>query len=133
MNTVTIRRDYKTSPSMRARAKEHHYQNAEKLKQKMRDRYAQNREQKKRRVRLDRSIERSRVLVFLGGRCEWCGVNDSRLLQVDHINGGGQKERRNLGWAGIEKRVFKCPPDYQLLCANCNLIKKWFELGSYAI
>jgi hypothetical protein len=54
-------------------------------------------------------------------------------LQVDHINGGGQKELRefrkhgNTAYDAILKKVKAGSKDYQLLCANCNWIKRFRE------
>lgn len=68
---------------------------------------------------------RSRVLEFLGGKCVQCGIDDWRVLQVDHVNGGGRREVRSLGGCTYSfwRRVFKFPAEYQILCANCNWIK----------
>lgn len=50
---------------------------------------------------------------------------------MDHIHGGGAKERRTRGDAlSYRYRFVKEYPDeahkkYQLLCANCNCIKRW--------
>ena len=73
---------------------------------------------------------RKAILDLLGNHCIRCGFDDVRALQVDHIKGGGSKERKawkggnnfyllkeilNNGWEG----------KYQLLCANCNWIKRF--------
>lgn len=71
---------------------------------------------------------RARLLVFMGGMCTKCNNNDSRVLQIDHVNGGGSKERREnaVGSAFMmARRVFANPNDFQLLCANCNWIKRY--------
>lgn len=48
-----------------------------------------------------------------------------KVLQIDHINGGGNKEYKELGNATqIYRRVLKHPKDYQLLCPTCNWIKR---------
>ena len=68
---------------------------------------------------------RSKVINFLGGICVKYGNNDFRVLQVDHINGGGVQELRKIGPKGIYNRVLNGEPGYQLLCANCNWIKRY--------
>ena len=78
---------------------------------------------------------RSKILFTLGSKCKRCGFSDSRALQVDHINGGGSIHR-NTGnyegrsanglWNAIKRNFF----DFQLLCANCNWIKR-VELREY--
>ena len=67
---------------------------------------------------------RASVLEFMGGECKKCGFSDWRALQIDHINGGGSRERdgqvlyRIILKQGIQGK-------YQLLCANCNFIKRY--------
>ena len=65
--------------------------------------------------------------MFLGGRCESCGNNDSRVLQFDHIKGNGCHERRvrQATVYSIARDVLKTQDKYQLLCANCNWIKRF--------
>lgn len=73
---------------------------------------------------------RKAVLAFLGNRCLRCGITDERVLQVDHINGLGTRERRMLGTYGLYKKILQDldHEHYQLLCANCNWIKR-YEVG----
>jgi hypothetical protein len=62
----------------------------------------------------------------LGGECVHCGFGDWRALQVDHVNGGGRKDRRRfLNKAQFLRAVLASPGLYQLLCANCNWIKRY--------
>lgn len=88
--------------------------------------------------RIKRTRIRVELLRLLGGKCCKCGFTDYRALQLDHINGGGTKERRsfpnqhtfvNYYWKNPElaKTVF------QILCANCNFIKRYEsqEVTSY--
>lgn len=78
------------------------------------------------RVGKSRRRLRDSVLALLGSVCTQCGFSDVRALQVDHINGGGHKERAEKGWVGILRDILKYGPQnkYQLLCANCNAIKR---------
>ena len=60
--------------------------------------------------------------------CIKCSFSDIRALQVDHVNGGGMAEVRNSKFRNPEryaKHIAKNPKNYQLLCANCNWIKKY--------
>ena len=68
---------------------------------------------------------RYRMITILGGKCVKCGVRDNRVLQVDHINGGGNKEFKKRGNMGVYLKILKNQEGYQLLCANCNQIKKY--------
>lgn len=72
---------------------------------------------------------RNTVVGVLGGSCIKCGFSDSRALQIDNINGGGGKERREMVstytfYCKVIESVLKKENKYQLLCANCNWIKK---------
>lgn len=68
---------------------------------------------------------RDTVLNNYGGKCSICGFADKRALCIDHVNGNGLKERKLTSAAGIMRRIIRegYPNDYQILCANCNLIK----------
>jgi len=73
-----------------------------------------------------------RMLIFnlLGNRCAKCGFSDPRALQIDHIHGGGEKDRLAAGnYQAYLKKIIKSiqsgSKDYQLLCANCNWIKRY--------
>lgn len=76
-----------------------------------------------------RQKRREAVILLLGGKCIKCGFDDHRALQIDHINGGGQKELALLSGANYINTVMKSIANeeekYQLLCANCNWIKRW--------
>lgn len=65
-------------------------------------------------------------------RCVICGFNDIRALALDHINNDGAKQRRSLKtgkkisgrgiYALLKKQGY--PEGFQILCANCNMIKE---------
>lgn len=73
---------------------------------------------------------RLRIIRHLGGKCRWCKFDDWRALQVDHVVGGGIKERSALTATAYAKKILASLPGevYQLLCANCNQIKR-YECG----
>jgi RNase P subunit RPR2 len=87
--------------------------------------------------KIRRSELRLEIIHLLGNRCSNpnCavigGMTDIRALQIDHVNGGRSKERR--GRAGADEMYYKHileqikagSKDYQLLCANCNWIKRY--------
>jgi len=74
---------------------------------------------------------RVRLLLFslLGNKCVWCGESDWRRLQIDHVNGNGNKDRQNHKgtpyYNYVIDKVLNGSKDYQLLCANCNWKKKY--------
>lgn len=66
----------------------------------------------------------------LGGKCAECGNNDYRVLQFDHIDGGGDADRggRNQNNRSVMREVRDGKrDDIQLLCANCHNIKTYHE------
>jgi hypothetical protein len=78
---------------------------------------------------------RHNVIVQFGGKCassgcRWLNQDDSlgcadeRLLQLDHVNGGGTKERNSMGWEAMWKKAQQdISGAYQILCSNCNWLK----------
>lgn len=81
---------------------------------------------------------RGRVLAKLGNKCanpacQWLnpdgtrGCTDPRCLQIDHVAGGGTHDKLTLGHCQdvLHYRVLRDKiGQYQLLCANCNWIKR---------
>ena len=71
--------------------------------------------------------QRKKVLDLLGNKCKRCGFSDKRALQIDHINGGGLKETKSftkMYTKYIVEELLCGSKKYQLLCANCNWIKR---------
>lgn len=70
------------------------------------------------------------VIEKMGGKCVKCGFDNIHALQIDHINGDGSKERKERKYKGnfhkhVLKSILNKENRYQLLCANCNWIKKF--------
>lgn len=64
--------------------------------------------------------------------CQRCEFRDVRALTVDHIDGGGCKHRKEVtgrphGSLDFYKWIIKnnFPPMFQILCSNCQSIKRW--------
>ena len=72
---------------------------------------------------------RKEALEALGGKCTWCGFDDWRALQIDHID--GRKGQKRLNGAGQRVLLHEIIDGFvhglQLLCANCNWIKRYEE------
>ena len=74
---------------------------------------------------------RREIVSLLGSKCAHCGIEDKRVLQIDHVNGGGKKERNKFGrnlkkyYLYILNKIKNGSTDYQVLCANCNWIKRF--------
>ncbi len=95
---------------------------------------------KSHRALVSRKLRRERriaVLTLLGGKCVHCGYSDPRALQIDHINGNGRKEMRegnNSSRVYYYKRILNIQgKGYQILCSNCNWIKKYENKEGYRI
>ena len=76
----------------------------------------------------ERKLRKSSIEA-LGGKCVLCGFSDARALQIDHIDGGGSKERVGKKFIGrfhlhVLRSFLSKENKYQLLCANCNWIKR---------
>lgn len=69
---------------------------------------------------------RAAVFMALGGVCKRCTFSDIRALQIDHVHGGGQQEFKRKSGISYLYHVLKHleSGNYQLLCANCNWIKR---------
>lgn len=67
------------------------------------------------------------ALEALGGKCAHCGIDDFRVLQIDHINGNGKEDRKKYGGrvTGMYRNIIELGSQetYQTLCANCHAIK----------
>jgi hypothetical protein len=71
---------------------------------------------------------RSDVIGHYGGKCSCCGDDELEVLCIDHINGGGRAQARELKSQGTALTYYWIkrngyPPDYQVLCHNCNMAK----------
>lgn len=58
--------------------------------------------------------------------CARCGIDDIRVLDIDHINNNGAEERKRLKQLNLIWWIVKnnYPTGYQILCRNCNWIKE---------
>ena len=72
---------------------------------------------------------RVRVIKKYGGCCSRCGYSDWRALQFDHVEGKGNQLTRGCARSRQDfmHEVLAAfgTGKFQLLCANCNLIKKY--------
>lgn len=82
----------------------------------------------KEKFRSDQKRLRNEIFQLLGDECFKCGFLDKRALQIDHIKGGGCRERNTNGvyyYGRVIKSIKALENKYQLLCANCNWIKRY--------
>ena len=76
--------------------------------------------------------QRETLISSLGGKCVKCGFDDIRALQIDHINGGGEQQQKIFGGKYYVYKYYNEHPELadkevQILCANCNWIKRQEE------
>lgn len=70
------------------------------------------------------------VLTYYGNgklECVLCGFKDIRALSLDHIDGGGTRNRKALGGPREVYRYLRkvgYPPGYRTLCMNCQFIER---------
>jgi hypothetical protein len=80
--------------------------------------------------RESRERRRKRILDVYGGKCACCGEHRYEFLAIDHINGGGNKHRKEvtgLGarfYAWLQREGF--PDGFRVLCHNCNMSYGFF-------
>ena len=66
-----------------------------------------------------------RVFGAYGGKCVCCGEKELIFLSIDHVNNDGARHRKEVAsgqlYRWLEKNNF--PPNFQILCFNCNRAK----------
>ena len=88
----------------------------------------QHRQELRDRINREREKDKEYVFFILGNKCAKCQIEDRRVLQVDHIDRSLKKtikyKRGGKGlYAAIRRGEFPITA-FQLLCANCNWIKR---------
>jgi len=70
----------------------------------------------------NRRLRDAAFAAYGGAKCALCGEEDPTILEIDHINGGGNAHRRAIGpgrlyiWLAQNKY----PPGFRVLCPTCN-------------
>jgi len=116
--------------------RDYYRRNKARIREQAKEWYQKNREKvlkrKRERERARHLEARLAAIKALGGQCIRCGFADFRALQIDHVFGGGRKELLGEVWGkeGYIRYYQRIAADpnkekYQLLCANCNWIKRW--------
>lgn len=110
-------------------ARKYYLEHKEQIIQKTRKYHLEHSEQAKKasrkyRRKLMREL-RQKIIEKLGNKCIRCGFSDVRTLEIDHVHGGGSKERKEIHDCKkyYDKVLADMNENYQLLCANCNSIK----------
>ena len=91
--------------------------------------YQEHREEVNLKDRIKGWDRKLKVIEILGGRCRNCGITDARVLQINHINGGGNKEYiAHRTTSTFYNRILsgeRDTKDLELLCANCNILYEY--------
>jgi predicted secreted protein len=69
---------------------------------------------------------KDKLFDMYGRSCALCGFDDIRALTLDHINGNGNTERKELGERGVYRRAAETyrPDEYRTLCMNCQFVER---------
>lgn len=107
--------------------------NKEEYNRRMREYRTRHKEKINKKARNRRRKRRLEVIEKFGSKCMICGFDDWRGLQIDHKESDGHEERKK-GLRGesflvmlLETSMKELNKRYQLLCANCNQIKKYIN------
>ncbi len=87
------------------------------------------REKQRRLAREKKRALRIECIKTYGGMCACCGETTIEFLCIDHINGGGNKHRKQIRGANIYywlKQQGYPQNEYQILCHNCNMAKGFY-------
>jgi hypothetical protein len=74
----------------------------------------------------DRKLREIAIAAY-GGACACCGESTYEFLAIDHIDGGGNAQRRALGSKGGGAKFCRIlkkqnwPVGFRVLCHNCNM------------
>jgi len=114
--------------------KKYYAENREKIIKKSRLWAYENRGRNLRNSKMYRMRYRKKIQNLLGNKCIVCGENDWRILEIDHVNNDGYKERKEIGcsytaYRRIYNDIKVGSKRYQLLCSNCNMRKKMERMG----
>lgn len=70
--------------------------------------------------RLRRNMRR-----LFGSKCAYCGCDDPRILELNHVNGKGAEDRRKRSMHHIIRDILngkRNRNDFELTCSLCNIL-----------
>jgi len=118
--------DYEKTKRWRQNNRDKYNQMAKMWYQKNRDKCNQSQREKRHRLK-------NEVIDAYGGKCACCGETRKEYLSIDHVNGNGNKHKREIG-AGNSEDLYRWlkqndyPEGFQVLCFNCNMGKRNFSV-----
>ena len=106
----------------RERARAYNANNKEKISAYHKYQYSIRSEEMKEKVRLHRIAQRKKCFEYYGDKCDCCGESHYEFLVFDHINGGGNKHRKEINGMDMAKWLIEnnFPKGFRVLCQNCN-------------
>ena len=117
---------YKKTKIWRQNNRDRHNQTQKIWRQNNRDRFNQL-------VRESRQRLRDEVIDAYGGKCACCGETRREYLSIDHKNGNGNKQKREIGVRNSQEfyrwlKQNNYPEGFQVLCFNCNMGKRNYSV-----
>jgi len=108
-----------------------HEANKAKKRESMKRRRDKNPEPFRQQSRKSKARLRESLFDSYGHDCAICGFADKRALTLDHKLNNGSAERKELGERGVYYRARDnyLPDEYQILCMNCQFIKRCEDLN----
>lgn len=92
-------------------------------------RYKINSEKSKRYTKEYNLKLKQEVINYYGGKCTCCNETRLDFLALDHINGGGTKQKKQLRSEHKAQNMYawaknnNYPKIFQIMCHNCNMSK----------
>jgi 5-methylcytosine-specific restriction endonuclease McrA len=76
--------------------------------------------------------QKTAVITELGGKCVRCGIDDRRVLEIDHLDPEAKlRPPHRMYSTPIRIKLWRQEMgNLQLLCANCHRIKTWEQSWS---
>ena len=117
---------YKDKQKQRENNQKYRLEHKNELAEYQRNWWHKNKDRISERVKKNRnswySRQKQKCLNYYGGKCECCGETEPLFLCIDHINGNGNKHRKEITnekiYAWLIRESF--PDGFRLLCYNCN-------------
>ena len=77
-------------------------------------------------------VKKFQIIKELGGKCRKCGVEDYRMLDINHIDrklkGIPKDKRKTYTWTFRIKEWRSNMKNLELLCANCHRLFTWKQM-----
>lgn len=109
--------------------KNYRLNNVEKYKEMQKQSHLKRREERLKNMKDYLSKLKDHIYNLYGNKCDCCGETNREFFAIDHIHGGGTKERKRIGTRGVLTMAYRDgfeKQNYRLLCHNCNMSLGFF-------